>query len=171
MKYLIYGIKYVPENKIVYVGCTSRSLNVRIAEHLTDTYKFTKRKNELIHQYMATKSINDFEYIVLEEFEGDTYLASEKEMKWISYYNTITDGYNMRPGGIDTHYISSEIEDNTLNLYLNENLKIKEISERVGIDRHSVSRTLARKGIYTSVKNKELYGNDDNEAPWTIIYR
>jgi len=166
--YTIYAIIYIPDNKIIYVGCTNRDINVRLSEHFTEAYKFTKRRKSMLYVFMRNHHINDFTCTILEQFEGDTHYASEREMYWINYYNTMHNGYNFREGGIDSHYIPDEREKEIVRKYVEDNMLVKEIAREFTMERHSVSRVLKRNNIDTKVNKTKVRKARLKDPPFYI---
>lgn len=77
--YRIYCLKD-KNNKIKYVGFTSRKLEVRFKEHCKN---YPERKNYHIELIEETK---------------DKEIAKQKEIYYINFYNTIKDGDNINLG-------------------------------------------------------------------------
>ena len=73
-----------------YIGQT-KNFKIRQAQHLKakDDYSF--------HRALRKYGSESFEWSILEECSND--LLDDKEIYWISYYNTYENGYNMTKGG------------------------------------------------------------------------
>ena len=79
MLYRIYCLKNI-NNEIVYVGQTSRDLNIRLKEHRR---KFPNRKEYTIHLLKETTDSNE---------------ADKLESYYIKLYNTVINGENVTYG-------------------------------------------------------------------------
>lgn len=92
--YCVY--KHVSPNGKVYVGITSQSVNRRWrnngAGYLQDTQK--KFKNA-IQKY----GWDNFEHEIIEDNLESLELANEREIYWISFYDSYHNGYNSTLGG------------------------------------------------------------------------
>ena len=85
---------YMYENKInhkKYIG-QSNNIERRRKEHLNYPSPYSKFDN-----YLSKLGEEQFNFIILEECE--TSQLAERERYWISYYNTIEEGYNIINGG------------------------------------------------------------------------
>lgn len=87
----IYIIKNHQSPK-VYIGQTTRDIEVRFKEHLT------KDKNIKLSDAFDKYGRQNF-WVEQLEFLEDNNKLSEREIFWIQYYNSYTNGYNMTPGG------------------------------------------------------------------------
>ena len=93
----IIGI-YKYENLIngkVYIG-QSQDINRRKQQHLYDALKRSE-KSTGIDLAIKKYGIDNFSFEILEECK--TQDLDEKEMYWISYYDSYNNGYNRTPGG------------------------------------------------------------------------
>ena len=95
----MYGIIYKATNKIngkVYIGQTCRTLKVRRAEHLTDgkCLKYNTYFYKAINKYGGDSFV--FEEIDKADTKEE---LNEKEIYWISFYDTFKNGYNSTVGG------------------------------------------------------------------------
>ena len=92
----VYGIKYIPENSIVYVGCTL-NLKERIRAH----FYFREDKHQPIQVFIRDNGgKNNFEVIVLEEKEVEkTSELYPIETEYIHKFDTFNNGLNGNIGG------------------------------------------------------------------------
>lgn len=92
----IYKVIYIPENKVVYVG---QSINI---EERFKQHKYVMNcKNELAydtHFYRALRKyeIENFQFEVIEECQQED--LDEREIYWISYFDTFNNRYNSTIG-------------------------------------------------------------------------
>lgn len=87
----IYVIKNTENNKI-YVGQTTRSIEIRWREHRND-------KNRLLSQDI--KKFGHDKFIFVEQIEMDNNILDEEENKYINKYDSLyPNGYNIEPGSI-----------------------------------------------------------------------
>ena len=95
MSSIIYRVTNIITGKS-YVGQTRQTLEKRWKQHLTDS----KRKRFNYYFYNAIRKYGPHSWtkeIVEEIF--DIELLNERERYWISFFNTMNDGYNMTSGG------------------------------------------------------------------------
>ena len=99
------GIIYKAVNKLngrIYIGLTTRSLDVRIAEHLRDP------RSCIFGNALRKYGVLSFEFSVVDTGESREILA-EKEMYWIRQYDCVKpNGYNLTEGGEGTLNPSAE---------------------------------------------------------------
>lgn len=137
-----------------YIGQTSQPVEVRWSEHKRGKTSINSPLKRAIEKYgwdNFNKEVIDTA-TTLEE-------ALEKEKYWIEYYKTCVlvygkeAGYNLSRGGEGVFRITPEQEDLMLQLW-NQHKSLTEIGKILKIDRHTVSRTLVRKGV-NALKFKE----------------
>lgn len=83
-------------NDKVYVGETTRNLEVRFSEHCYD-----KRSNSQIHKAIKELGVQHFKIVEIERVPLDQ--LYEREAYWVEYYNSYYKGYN---GTIDGHGVN-----------------------------------------------------------------
>ena len=94
-----YGIIYKAQNKITgkcYVGKTIQKLKDRWTAHRWSSYSGTSQS--YFHRSVRKHRIENFDWSVLEECESLSNL-NEREIYWIKELNSISNGYNILPGG------------------------------------------------------------------------
>lgn len=85
-----------PSNK-VYIGKTTTTLKERIKEHIKEAFKRTNCSH-----YPKCRAIRKYQTFTVEVlFEGTAEELSDKEIEYISNYNSTADkfGYNLSAGG------------------------------------------------------------------------
>lgn len=78
-----------------YIGKTSKTIEKRLDEH---TYSVGKGANSHFKNAIQKYGVEDFISEIL-EIDVEDENASEREIYWISYYDTYNNGYNMTLGG------------------------------------------------------------------------
>jgi len=100
-------------NDKVYIGQTSRSIELRFSEHC-----FDKRATSKIHKAIQEIGYIHFKCEAIEECDIEN--LDEREKYWISYYNSCKEGYNTQIGG----HICAREEMNQYNHVLVEGANI-----------------------------------------------
>lgn len=132
----IYKITNLLNNKI-YIGQTIFTVEKRWDQHKTASLIGETK----LYRAMRKYGIENFSIETLEKCENE--LLSEKEIKWIKFYNSYLNGYNMTLGGEGTRIIDhvQVIES------WNEGLNIKEISLLLGHSTQHIANHLVAEGI------------------------
>ena len=118
---------YIIENVInqrVYIGKTSRDINIRLKEHINDA----KRKKDIhrpLQNAIRKYGKENFSIRILETCEDG--MGSEREIYWIKYYNSFYNGYNATLGGEGKTIIDYK---KIISLYDNTLLSQKEIAKK-----------------------------------------
>lgn len=91
------GIIYKVENLInhkIYIGQTIKTAQERWNHHLCEA----SLGSELyFHRALRKYGKDNFNWSIIEEIDNNK--LNEKEIYWISYYNSYKNGYNLTPGG------------------------------------------------------------------------
>jgi len=136
----IYKI-YNDINDKIYIGKTIFTIQERWQDHCQD---YKKDKNEKRPLYNAMKKYG-LEHFHIEEIEfvKDIEILSEREIYWISYYNSYYNGYNATKGGDGKSYLDYDL---ICSLY--ERLgTCKAVAKELKIDAGYVGKILKMKGI------------------------
>lgn len=89
-----------------YIGQTQQDLSERWKQHQRESSRKLSRKfYNAIHKY----GTECWSLEILEEVDNID-LLNECEIYWISYYNTLKDGYNSTTGGFQGTEISDEVK-------------------------------------------------------------
>lgn len=125
-------------NDKIYIGLTSRSLDIRFKEHLKDS------KNDLsrpLYRAMNKYGTEHFTISLIEEVPDE--ILSQREQYWISKYNTYQDGYNATIGGDGQTKLNYQEVINLYNHYQN----VREVARQLNVDRTSIEDILHSKNI------------------------
>lgn len=129
------GIIYKITNTVnghSYIGQTRCSLQKRWNEHIRDS----KRCDYKFHRAIRKYGENAFHAEVIETVPDDQ--LNEREVYWVDYYDTYSNGYNSTLGGNTPKYIDS---DKIIELWDN-GLSVKEIHEELGYSFNVISNRL-----------------------------
>ena len=106
-------------NNKVYVDQTIRTLTERFYKHCnySDDVNHTMAIKKAIHKYGK----EHFKIVLLEELENcNQETLNEREIYWIAFYDSYSNGYNLTKGGQycgHSQKLSIEEEDNLVDLY------------------------------------------------------
>ena len=152
------GYIYVIENDVndkIYVGKTTDTLSNRFSKHCWEAIN-QPQKTSPLHSAMAKYGVNHFSIRLLEECENS--LLSEREIYWIDKLNLYLDknkGYNGSRGGEgNLKYNSQEI----ISLW-NQGYNQTQIAQKLGCERHTISKYLNDAGINFQEKQSFKFGN------------
>lgn len=134
----IYIIKNFINNK-VYIGQTSRNIEVRWKEHL----RHYVSQDQPLYKAMAKYGKENFYIQCIEECSNS--ILNEREKYWINYFDSYNKGYNATLGGQDNFIMSPKIEL-VLNLWYN-NYTVNKIVEETGLNVETVRSYLNKNGI------------------------
>lgn len=134
MEGFIYKITNDINNKM-YIGKTLHSIEKRFEEHLKDAQADNK-KNRPLYKAIRKYGPEHFHIELIEK--TDIHNLCDREVYWISFYNTYKEGYNATLGGDGRMLYDYDqlVED-----YLNGSL-IKEVAEHFGCDTAVVKQAL-----------------------------
>lgn len=164
------GYIYKITNKInnkCYIGQTSRPVEDRWKEHKT-IYKNPKKYgyNYPLYQAFRKYGLKNFIFEVIEECEIEK--ISEREIFWISYYNSFKKGYNQSLGGDGVNRLDLD-EFKVLETYKKEKtiLKVADIFNcsskaiREILRKHNIHITTA--GEHAKENAEEVYQLNDKK--------
>lgn len=163
------GIIYIIKNTInekVYIGQTSRTLEIRWKEYL----RHYKRGDQAIYAAMRKYGIENFFVEKIEECEEDR--LDEREIYWIQKYNSFNNGYNSTLGGRFEGFATDQI--NKVLLLWEQGYTVNKIVELTSLNvetvrgylnknniDHNQIRARANKAIAKS-KSKPVFQYDKN---------
>lgn len=126
-------------NDKVYIGQTKQLLHQRWSMHK----QHSKTLPFILYKAMRKYGIEHFSIEEIEECDDEK--LNEREIYWISYYDSYNNGYNMNPGGNYRTPYESAFKDKILQIYdENPNLSYQQIADIVGCSIHPVSDFLNR---------------------------
>lgn len=126
---------YMFENKNNHKKYIGQSINInkRKWEHIYAPSPYSQ-----FDDVLRQEGINNFDFSIIESCSADE--LNEKEKYWISYYDTIQNGYNLIEGG-NCYYGENNIQAKLtnqqvleiINLLLNTNLSYKDIANKYNV--------------------------------------
>ena len=97
-------------DEMIYIGKTSHDNPYdRFKEHIKDSRK-ERCKNRQLYKHMNEYGREHFHFNVIEEVENDE-IACEREVYWISFYDTYRNGLNGTLGGDGKAYLCLNEEE------------------------------------------------------------
>lgn len=159
----IYKITNLINNKI-YIGQTSRTVDIRWQEHQRNMYD-DKYKNITLYKAFNKYGINNFDIKIIEEVDNS--LLNEREEYWIRTYNSYKNGYNSTIGGNGQKIC--DIKE-VIALW-NEGKLVKEIAIALGVDSHTITNYLHGYGIDSSTIYSRANKLKDNSISQPIAAR
>ena len=130
----IYKITNLINNKS-YIG---QSIDIYTRWH---QHKYADCKPSTIHKAIRKYGLKNFSFEIIEQCKKEE--LNEREIFWITYYDTYNQGYNLTIGGKGQSYYNYEI---ILNLW-NEGNNCKNIAQLIPCDVNTVSKALHYFGI------------------------
>lgn len=133
-------------NSKVYIGQTTQSIQERWNKHCAkynDQHFFMPIK-QAIFKYGK----ENFKIEVIESCSLDN--LNEREIYWINYFDSYKHGYNCTLGGHGRVNLFSLTEDQELklcDLYVSDELNIKELSDIFNVDKTTIYNILKRRSI------------------------
>jgi len=148
-------------NNMIYIGQTSRSVDYRWKEHLTDVK--TESTTMPIHLAMRKYGIEHFCVELVEQCESS--LLNEREIYWINYYDSFHNGYNATIGGnVPRLYSPEEIKS-----LWDDGLNLEEIAEKLGASVSTVSCVLRSYDDYLPESRKRYQKYVDEELSNPVV--
>ena len=148
----IYIIRNTVNDK-VYVGQTTMTVHERFMTHMKPSTAKRKRNYKLYNAVL--KYGRDKFYVETLESDVPLNLLNQKEIEYISKYNSYYDGYNSSKGGDGRIINKIENEDEVLRM-AKDGINSHVIAEFVGVDYITVLRTLHKLGFYYRPDQKEI---------------
>lgn len=159
----IYKVENLINGKI-YIG---QSVNIenRKLEHLShagcDKTKF--------HRALSAYGKNNFKWSILEECDRDK--LNEREIYWISVYDSFKNGYNMTSGGDGAERKAISQYDLQGN-YIRDYGSITEASLDLKIPMSNISQAITKNGNHKSAGGFQwTYKGDPPPGKWQKIYK
>lgn len=136
----IYKVTNIKNGK-VYIGQTSRSIDVRWSEHVR--YSSNPNIDYASKLYYAIQKYGESAFNIEQIEECDNKLLDEREQYWIEVYHSCESGYNISRGGQGV-VRTDEKEINELWL---QGLSVKEIANKLYISKQTVAKHLKHNGV------------------------
>lgn len=133
------GYIYIIKNDIndkIYIGQTSRTVEIRWKEHVRQT-------TDIIYKAIQKYGIEHFWFESIEEC--DDALLDEREQYWIKQYNSFETGYNQTIGGQNGTTMTNKMSE-VLSLW-EEGLTVNRIVAKTGLNVETVRGYLNKNGI------------------------
>lgn len=130
-------------NQHIYIGKTYRTIEERWKEHCKDYYRPEFRERPL-YRAMNKYGISNFHIELIEEVLNN---AEDREIYWISYYDSYRNGYNATPGGDGRPYLDHQLIIKTYN----EVGSVRKTAQILGIDKDWAYKILHSYNVDTSV--------------------
>lgn len=151
------GYIYKITNKIngkVYIGQTRKNPKVRWQQHCrTNLPKDGYELKMVIKRAIIKYGKENFTFEVVETCEEP--LLNDREIYWISYYDSYHKGYNSTFGGGGTSHnlkVPEEQWEEIKNLYLNKFFSLKKIADIYNVDKATIKHVLLIQDVKTRVK-------------------
>jgi len=130
-------------NDKVYIGKTYTSLEVRLNSHINDR---TKKRMKHIKFYRALNKhgVDNFKIILIGKFEEG--ILEEKEIEYISKYDSYKNGYNSTLGGDGFYVMSNDDIDFYIECY-NNGMSIVDIHKKYGRHMGHLRNLFEERGI------------------------
>ena len=141
----IYKISNTINDK-VYIGKTLLTIEQRFSQHCKDSKR--NHTNRPLYNAMNKYGVENFKVELVEECDDN--ILSEREIYWIEYYHSCSNGYNATLGGDGATHIKSE---EVLSLW-EEGKSVKEIANIINCDNGWIGVILKNNGI-TSAEIKK----------------
>ena len=146
----IYLISNDVNNKL-YVGKTVSTIDIRYNKHISEA--FTQHSDYAIHRAMRKYGISHFKVTEIENCSLEE--VSERERYWIKHYDSYNNGYNETQGGEGNLKYDYEI---IYSLFVS-GMTQKEIAQKLGCEKHTITRALKNFGVAPEQRQKGKYGN------------
>lgn len=130
-------------NQHIYIGKTYRTIEERWKEHCKDCYRPEFRERPL-YRAMNKYGISNFHIELIEEVLND---VEDREIYWISYYDSYRNGYNATSGSDGRPYLDHQLIIKTYN----EVGSVRKTAQILGMDKDQAYKILHSYNIDTSV--------------------
>lgn len=143
-------------NKLTGQSYIGQSIHIerRYQEHLLEAND--NRKNTKWYQALRKYGIDNFTFEILEECLPEE--LNEKEVYWISFYDSFNNGYNSTPGGQEKIFNPQNIYD-----LWDKGFSPLEISQKLNIGTTSIYNNLIEYKNYSKHEAKVRGGNFANK--------
>ena len=125
-------------NHMLYIGQTTQTIEIRQKEHI-EAAKYGH--NSVIYRAMRKYGIENFVFTEIEKCDDSD--LDDREIYWISYFDTYNNGYNSTTGGCGVQKYN---KDQIVELW-DSGLTAKEIGVALNTDYRPIIRALVSMGI------------------------
>ena len=164
---------YIIKNKIndkVYIGKTSKDIEIRFKQHKEDSYRFKERK---LYKAMNEYGFSNFYIELLDKTENNKE-ASNLEIFYIKKFNSYTNGYNGNLGGDGKKLIDESLWNEIIEfIKLKKDFFVQDICYKFNLDWKTVkcfldkNNIIANKFDYKKERIKELsFDVDEKIIVW-----
>lgn len=138
-------------NSKSYIGKTESTVDKRFKQHCSE-YTKDRCKDRPLYRAMNKYGLESFTVETLEE----TTQSSEREIYWIEFYGTYSNGYNATKGGDGKSYVDEEL---VLFLLIEHDSNCTKVASLVNHNRTTVEKIAKKHGIYKThfAKGEEHY--------------
>lgn len=130
-----------------YIG-QSVNIATRWSQHKSTSRSIETLDGNELHKDILELGIDNFSFEVIEETTVDK--LDEREIYWISYYDTFYNGYNHTLGG----HNNRQLDYNKILLLWNQGLTAKAIAQQMNRNVDVINWSLTNLGIYTEEKRE-----------------
>lgn len=147
----IYGVEYLKENRIIYVGQTIQSGKKRWYDHLRQAKN--QDKKDAFHTFLREQGEESFSFVIIEEGDFTAEELNDKEAYYIKKYDTIANGYNILERSYSTklHPVKKPVlwYDSNKN-FMGRFASIMEASIASGVKECNIGETCNRRQVKTA---------------------
>lgn len=139
---------YKFENKInhhIYIG-QSINISQRYKDHLNryrNNFSSNNEYDSAIHRALRKYGLENFSFEIIEECPDDTIILNEREIFWITHYDSYNNGYNETPGGnqpsINCYKLTSDLVENIKQDLINSTLTYEDLHKKYQISTGRIS--------------------------------
>lgn len=172
MRGFIYKVSNKINNKI-YIGQTIQNPMDRWYRHCQKSHLSKAEENMAIKKAILKYGKNNFQFEVIETIENCTKeLLDNREIYWISYYNSYESGYNCTKGGSSGAKplkISIEKQKDIINIY-REGFSLRDIAKEYNVDKATIKHILELNNIKLRTTRTYKYSQDDRDKIITLYF-
>lgn len=145
-------------NDLVYIGLTTRTMEIRWAEHK----KYAGTNNSAIDNAIFDLGVNHFKCeLIQDNIPNDELHQTERD--WVTYYDSYNNGYNLTPGGNGRSLTDKQIQE-IERLYFIEQKSIREICEQLDLQHSTVYHRVASDKRYSLEENRKRSKKEQYKA-------